>query len=429
MEVTVMIRNEEILELESIGCFQFFWREANTDKNSPGYGLIRDRVPSGGEIASIASVGYGLTALVIGVERGWVKYEQACERALGTLDTLWNNVEHVNGFYYHFIDMNTGRRYKNSEVSNVDTAIAICGAITAGEYFGGQVKERSQQIYERINWEWFRDPARNQFYMGYSPEQGFAGYWDFYAEQMMMYFLGAASPTYPVNSDIFYGFIRHEASYGNGQAFVNSWFGSIFTYQFSHAWFNLKGKVDKGGIDWWQNSVIATIASRQYCIDESKKFKTFGENSWGLTACDGPYGYSGRYGAPPSGSKAMGKFNMMHNNDGTVTPCGAAGSIVFTPVEAIDALSYYYKNFPELWGKYGFKDAYNLDVSPAWFAEDYIGIDKGITLLMIENYRTGIIWDVFMKNKYVQLGMEKCGLIDGGYDTNKEEVAASISCG
>jgi hypothetical protein len=426
MEVTVMIRHEELLELESRACFEFFWKEVNTDKNSPGFGLIRDRVPSDGTMASIAAVGFGLTAIVVGVERGWIEYRQGYERTLGTLNTLWNNVEHVNGFYYHFIDINTGRRYRNCEVSNVDTAIAICGALTAAEYFGGEVKERAQQIYERVNWEWFRDPARNQFYMGYSPEKGFEGYWDFYAEQMMMYFLGAASPTYPVNSDMFYSFIRHEATYNNDLSFINSWYGSIFTYQFSHAWFDFKGLVDKDGVDWWQNSVKASIASRQYCIDESKKYKTFGENSWGLTACDGPYGYSGRYGAPPSGSKLMGKYNTHHRNDGTIPTCGAAGSIVFTPVEAINALSYYYENFPQLWGKYGFKDAYNLDVSPAWFAEDYIGIDKGITLLMIENYRTNLVWDIFMKNKYVQLGIERCGLVEDSYVAAKEQVAASV---
>lgn len=421
-----MIRHEELLKLESRACFEFFWNEVNTDINSPGFGLISDRVPTDGTMASIASVGFGLTAIVIGVERGWIQFEQGYVRTLGTLNTLWNNVENVNGFYYHFIDMNTGRRWGNCEVSNVDTAIAICGALTAAEYFGGEVKEKAQQIYERVNWEWFRDPVRNQFYMGYSPEKGFEGYWDFYAEQMMMYFLGAASPTYPVNSDMFYSFIRHESSYNNGLPFINSWYGSIFTYQFTHAWFDFKGLVDKDGVDWWQNSVKASIASRQYCIDESKRYKTFGENSWGLTACDGPFGYSGRYGAPPSGSKFMGRYNTHHRNDGTIPPCGAAGSIVFTPVEAINSLCYYYENFPQLWGKYGFKDAYNLDVSPVWFAEDYIGIDKGITLLMIENYGTNLVWDIFMKNKYVQLGIERCGLVEESNVAAKEQVAASV---
>lgn len=421
-----MLKEQKILELESLGCFEFFWEEANTDKNSPGYGLIRDRVPGGSEIASIASVGFGLTAIVIGVERGWITKKQGFERALGTLNTLYNNVQHVNGFFYHFVSMKTGKRYERSEVSNIDTAIAVCGAITVGEYFGAEVKERAGQIYERINWQWFRDPVRNLFYMGYSDEEGHGGYWDFYAEQMMMYFLGAASPTYPVNPNMFYSFIRHRASYKNGPAFINSWIGSIFTYQFSHAWFDFRGSIDKAGDDWWENSVIATKSSRQYCIDECGRFETYGENSWGPTACDGPFGYSGRYGAPPSGSREMGSFNGEHNNDGTIAPCGAAGSIVFTPEEAVDALNYYHEKLPQLWGKYGFKDAYNLEVSPAWFGEDYIGIDKGITLLMIENYRTGLVWDIFMRNDYAQTGMKKSGVIKVYMDTAEEEVAANI---
>ncbi|NLH38412.1 MAG: hypothetical protein GX468_09860, partial [Thermotogaceae bacterium] len=166
-----------------------------------------------------------------------------------------------------------------------------------------------------------------------------------------------------------------------------------------------RNMVDKSGVDWWENSVIAITSNRKYCIDNKGKFKTFGENSWGLTACDGPKGYEGRYGTPPSGYN-----NDQHYVDGTVPPAGAAGSIVFLPDESIAALEYYYKNYPQLWGKYGFKDAYNIDVKPAWYAQDVIGIDKGITLLMIENYRNEFVWKYFMKNAYVQSGIEKVGL-------------------
>ncbi|WP_062236063.1 glucoamylase family protein [Fictibacillus sp. FJAT-27399] len=400
------LTNEQLLELESKHSFLFFWNETNTDCGSPGFGLIRDRAPGDPDMCSVASVGYGLTALVIGAEREWISRDAAYERADGTLNTLLLNAEEVNGFFYHFLSMETGKRARKSEVSIIDTAIALCGAMTAGEYFGGKIKEKTQQLYERVNWEWYRNPETNQFYMGYTPERGHWGAWDLYAEQFMMYFLAAASPTHPVNPEMFYDFHRQVSSYGDGPLFIYTWLGSLFTFQFSHAWFDLQNKTDQDGIDWWENSVKATLAHRQYCIDESKTFKTYGPNSWGLTACDGPAGYSGRYGAPPSGRDGA---NDLHHPDGTVPPAGAIGSIVFTPQESMEAMQHYYNNVPELWGEYGFIDAYNLDVTPAWFGTNVIGIDKGISLLMIENYRSGLVWKWFMKNEYAQKGLQLTG--------------------
>lgn len=411
----------DILELESKGCFDFFWKETNTDKNSPGFGLIRDRAPGNPSMASIASVGYGLTGLAIGVERKWVTYEEAYERALGTMKTFLYNAEHINGFYYHFLDIETAKRYRGCEVSVIDTAILICGVLAAGEYFGGEVYELAEKIYLRVDWDWYVDHSRNLYYMGHHPENGHFGEWDFYAEQFMMYFLGAASPTHPINPELFYIFKRHVNSYGDYKEFTHTRSGSLFTYQFSHAWYDLRSTLDRNGYDWWENSVLASKTNRQFCIDNSDKFKTFGPNAWGLTACDGPKGYCGGYGTPPCQDN-----NTGYMADGTIPPCGPAGSIVFTPEEVIDSLNYFYKNFPKLWGQYGFKDAYNLDVTPEWYAEDYIGIDKGITLLMIENYRTGLVWDIFMRNKYTKLGMEKCEIHKIASEETKEQVAANI---
>lgn len=390
--------NNKVLNLESRKCFDFFWKEANGDKNSKGYGLIRDRAPGNPNIASIASVGYGLSALTVGAERKWVDYDAAKERAIGTLNTLLNNVPNEKGFFYHFLNMDTAQREWDSEASIIDTSIALCGAIDAGEYFGGEVKEKAEELYKRVDWNWYRNPSTNQFYMGYTPEKGFFGAWDMAAEQFMMYFLAAGSPTHPVDGNMFYGFNRTQTSYGYYPAFIQSPAGSIFTYQYSFAWFDFRNKVDKDGVNWWTNSVLASKASKQYCIDNKKTFKTFGENSWGLTACDGPAGYNGGYGINSNG------------NDGTIAPSGAAGSIVFTPKDSIAALENYYNNYKGLWGEYGFADGYNLDVSPAWYDKDVIGIDKGITLLMIENYQDNLIWKYFMKNKYVIDGMKKSGL-------------------
>ncbi|PAK56009.1 hypothetical protein CHH75_01010 [Paenibacillus sp. 7541] len=389
---------EAILDLELKGCFDFFWKEANTDKNSPGYGLIRDNTaPANKNMASIASVGFGLSTIIIGIERGWISKEEGYERTRGTLHTFLHHVEHSEGFFFHFLDMNTAKKYEASYdcASIIDTSIFLNGAITSAEYFGGEVKELFEQIYARVDWQKYYDESRNVFYMGYTPEKGGFGQWDMYAEQLMQYILGVASPSYPVPVKIYKGFARDLVQYGEYE-FYHSPGGSLFTHQFSHAWFNFKDIVDEDGINWFDNSVKATLAARQYCIDNPQGFRTFGEHSWGLTACEGPNGYRG-YGAAPFHPNCDALIN-----DGTVAPTAASGSIVFAPDEVIDAMNYFYKEVPQLWSEYGFLDAYNLDVTPPWVADRVIGIDKGITALMIENYKTGLIWDLYMSNEHVK---------------------------
>ncbi|NIK77130.1 hypothetical protein FHS15_002255 [Paenibacillus castaneae] len=395
---------EALLDKESRASFDFFWNETNTEAGSKGYGLIADRAPGNPTLSSVASTGFGLSALVIGVEHGWVKKQEAEERALGTMNTLLQHAAKEHGFLYHFLNMEDGSRAPGSELSVIDTAIAINGAITAGEFFGGEVKEQAKALAEQVEWPWFVDPANNQFYMGYSPENGFAGHWDFYAEQLMMYILASGSPTHPVPGELFYAFTRDSKAYGQGQPFIHSWFGSIFTYQFSHGWFDFRGLNDREGVNWWENSVIASEASKQYAIDMAGTYKTYGPNAWGMTASDGPDGYNGLYGSPPTGFD-----DAAHVTDGTLAPAAALGSIVFTPKASLAVLKHF-DGKPELWGKYGLTDAYNEAVTPAWVSPDVIGIDKGITLLMIENYRSGLIWDLYMKNDYVKAGAQAIGL-------------------
>ena len=384
--------------------YDFFIKEINIKKGSIGYGLIRDKTILAPNISSIASVGYGLAALIIGVEHEWISYKKAYNRANKTLNTFLNHVEGKNGFYYHFVNMETAKREWNCEVSIIDTAIFICGAITAGEYFGGEVKEKAEILYKRMNWEWYRNKETNRFYMGYKPENGFWGHWDMYAEQLMLYVLGVASPTFPVGKSTYYDFERRKANYKDIKNIIYTYCGTLFTYQFSHAWINFKNLKDFNGTDWFENSVKATKANMQYCIDNKDKYKTYGENSWGLTSCLSPEGYC-CFGAEPC------EANLELENDGTITPCGAIGSIVFTPKESIKVMEYYYNSFPKLWGKYGFKDGFNLEGIKPWFAKEYIGIDKGIEILMIENYLNDTIWKYFMKNIYVQKGLEEIGLV------------------
>ena len=385
-------------EMETQRSFAFFWEQVNLNEDSKGYGLIGDRYPSSGA-ASIASVGFGMAALPIGVENGWITREEGLERAEKTLASM-KGLETVHGFYYHFYTQRTGNPTKGSEVSCIDTALFVAGALVAGEYFGGNVETLANEIYALVEWDWYVNPNTNQFYMGYNAEKGiFSGAWDYYGEQLIMYFLGAGSPTHPISKKVYDGFTRSKVTYG-GYPVIHSWFGSIFTYQFSHAFVDFRGIEDAKGINWFDNSINATLAAYAYAQDLSKDYKTL-KNGWGMTACDGPDGYSGLYGSAPSGSGST-----AHRVDGTVPPCGAIGSICFTPTLVMDTMDYYYNALDgALVGKYGFYDAYNLE-DGRWIAKDVIGIDKGICLLMIENYRSGLVWDLFMGCDFMATAMQ-----------------------
>lgn len=381
-----------ILEYETKGCFDYFWNEVSLSEKA--YGLIKDStLDSHKNVSSISSTGFGICAIVIGVSRGYVSYESAYERVLKTLKNVYENASNTEGFFNHFLDMNNSKTVWNSEVSIIDTAIFIMGAMVASEYFNKEISEYFEKLYRRINWEFFRDKSSNRFYMGYdSVQQKHFGQWDSYAEQLMTYFLGVASPTYKINKEMFYDFERHKVSYKNN-SFIYSPFGSLFTYQFSHGFLDFKGKVDRENTDFFNNSKIATYLNREHCINNSKKYKTYSSKSWGISPCETPKGYIGSLGTKPS----LG----LNTEDGTIALYGFIASIVFTPHESIESMNYVYENFKhKLWGKYGFKDSYNLDEN--WFCDYEIGIDKGISMLMIENYRTGLIWDLVMKNNYIK---------------------------
>ncbi len=395
-EATVVIT--DVIEYEMRGSFDFFWEQANTEAGSPGFGLIRDRYPGSEGIASIASVGFGLTAYAIGVEKGYVSREAALARVEGTLETLLA-MDRVEGFYYHFVDQRTGKRAWNSEVSSIDTAILLMGVLTAGEYFGGTPARQAQALYEAVNWPWFVDADRQMFYMAYRPEKGFEGHWDFYAEQLMLYVLAAGSPTHPVDAGPYYAFTRHTARFGEGEPFIHSWFGSLFTYQYSHAWLDFRGTVDREGVDWFANSVTASLAQVDFATRMERKYQTLGPDAWGLSASDGPEGYDGRYGAPPSGYD-----NRQHRVDDTIPPSAAIGSILFVPEAAERALRHYY-TLERLQSRYGLLDAYNLSVD--WYATDVIGIDKGITLLMLANHQGELVYQITRRNPWLTTGLER----------------------
>lgn len=399
---TVAATLPEVIAFEMKGAFDFFWQQSNSDPTSPGYGLVRDRYPGSPGIASIASVGFALSAYPVGVEKGYVSFDEAYERSNRTLQTLLG-LERTEGFFYHFLDMQTGQRAWQSEVSSIDTAILMMGVLTAGQYFGSEVQQKADQLYREVNWPWFVDETRSMFYMAYRPEKGFEGHWDFYAEQLMLYVLAAGSPTFPSDDSLYYGFTRHIGQYGDGEPFIHSWFGSLFTYQFSHAWLDFRNLQDREGVNWFENSVRAARAQYQFALDNDPTYQTLGPLAWGLSACDGPDGYNGLYGAPPSGFD-----NQSHVVDDTVPPYAAIASLIFLPEESAQAMLNYY-SLENLKSAYGFVDAFNL--SEDWYASDVIGIDKGVSLLMLANNEADTVYNLTMQNPYLSEGLARLQIL------------------
>jgi hypothetical protein len=390
----------DVMAYELKGSFDFFWEQANTTLGGPGYGLMRDRYPGNPKIASMASLGFGLTAYLVGIQKGYITADEAYERVNGTLDTLLKQ-DRTEGFFYHFVDIDTGERAWGSEVSTIDTSILLMGVLSVGEYFGGEIGAKAKQLYDDVNWPWFIDESRNMFYMAYRPEKGkgFEGHWDVYAEQLMLYVLAAGSDTHPIDAGPYYGFTRLNGQFGDGEPFIHSWFGSIFTYQYSHAWIDFRGYADREGVNWFDNSVDASQAQVDFATAMDDEYLTLGPAAWGLTASDGPGGYNGLYGAPPSGID-----NKAHFIDDTLAPAGAIGSIIFVPEAAQAALLNYFA-IDALKGRYGFVDAYNL--TEDWFDTDVIGIDKGVSLLMLANYENDAVYAIMMKNPQILNGLSR----------------------
>jgi hypothetical protein len=387
--------------------FNYFYNCIGKDASSPAYGLVCDRL--GATFASTAATGFGLAALAIGAANGYVRKEEASERALATLKSV-QGLENFHGFYYHFLELASGLNHDSSEVSSIDSAILIIGALMAGAAFGGEVETTAQALYARCDWNFFlaSHNGKKQFRMAYNPTDGtFAGYWDYYAEQLMLYVLGAGAPNESYRTDLtaYQGFTRARGSY-KGDDFVYSWFGSLFTYQYSHAFIDFRGLVDPYGVSWYQNSIDASKAAYDWCQDNKGTFSTFGEGAWGLTACDTRKGYSGYLGNPPRGWNSAEGGEEYTAIEGTVAPCGALGSMPFTPEYSLKALRHY-ETIDSLYGLYGLYDSYET-VHP-WTASSYIGIDKGVTLVMMDNYLNGTIWSLSKKIEALQNGLSRLG--------------------
>ena len=375
-------------------CFLYFWEQAHPDT-----GLIADRALAEGsnrfDIASIAATGYGLAAICVADERGWVEHDEAYQRVLTTLRYLRDELPNEHGFYYHFVNHKTGERVWECELSSIDTGLLLAGILTARQYYKGTEVERlSTEIYNRVDWPWMRGPGQT-LTMGWKPESGFLNAtWDGYSEHTIIYLMGIGSTTHPLPAEAWQIWKREPVITYDGMTFLAC--PPLFTHQFSHAFVDYRNKRDDFA-NYYRNSVLATQAHRQMCIKLAKRFPHYSEDLWGITASDYAGGYTA-WGGPPATS----------NIDGTVVPCAAAGSIPFMPEECIRTLKHMKEAYGDrVWKHYGLVDAFNPQTG--YVARDVIGIDVGITLLMIENYRTGMVWDLFMQNPEIQQAMKLAG--------------------
>lgn len=378
-------------EVEARGC-DFFFNEA-----SPRTGLVRDRAPAVGRslsrVSSIAATGFGLSALCIAARRNYLQAGVCEQRVEKTLAFLLEDCPHEHGFLYHFIDIESGQRMFGSELSSIDTALLLCGVLLCRQYFAGnsRIAALATTFYRRIDWEWMLNGG-DTLSMGWLPDQGFLKHrWDIYSELMTMYLMAIGSPTHPVSPKTWDALQRPLINFG-GIEYISG-LAPLFIHQYAHAWCDFRDQRDRHA-NYFTNSIAATRANQIFCI-ALKSYPWIDQDMWGITASDSREGYR-VWGGPPS----MGPI------DGTIVPCAAAGSLPFLPAECSHVLlSIRQKMGPRVWTRYGFVDAFLPRAN--WFAEDILGIDQGISVLMAENLRTGFVWEQFMKNREIGHAMRE----------------------
>ena len=421
--------------------FQWFWDTANAQN-----GLVPDRWPTP-SFSSISAVGFGLTAYGIGAQRGYVTREQAADRVLTTLRAFRNfptgpqasGVAGHHGFFYHFLDMRTGARYKDVELSTIDTTWLLSGALFCQSYFDrdnateAAIRDAAEQLYRNAEWDWFQ-PRAPAISMGWTPEHGQHTYdWRGYDEAMMVIILALGSPTHPVDPSA-WGEYTKTYRWGDFYGQQHVLFAPLFGHQYTHMFIDFRGIQDdymRGrGIDYFENSKRATIGQRSYAIENPHEFRDYGPNVWGLTACDGP-GVVTVDGHEYRDYTARGATAGDVRDDGTIAPTAAASSIAFTPEISIAAIEEMKRRYGSaVYREYGFVDAFNptlrsgtygsgtIDPVAGWVDRDYLGIDQGPIVVMIENYRTGLVWETMKKNPHVVRGLERAGFT-GGWLQNK----------
>lgn len=425
--------------------FEWFW-----DLSDPHTRLTPDRWPTR-SFASVGAVGFGLTAYPVGAERGWVTREAAAARTLETMRFLWTapqdsavrGVTGYRGFFYHFLDPATGLRFEDVELSTIDTALMLAGALFCQSYFDrsnareDSIRTVAESLYVRADWRWaqVRPPAVG---MGWKPGEGHLGWdWRGFNEAMILNILALGSPTHAVGPETWQAWTK-DYRWGtfHGQEHVG--FAPLFGHQYSHVWIDFRGIRDEymrgKGIDYFENSRRATLAQRAYAIENPSGFAGYGERLWGLTACDGPLNATVEIGGRPRAFDtytARGASFTNVKDDGTIAPTAAVGSIAFAPEVVVPTLMAMREDYGDrLFGRYGFLDALNptlrvatkvqhglVDSTLGWFDTDYLGIDQGPILAMIENYRSGLVWRTMRRNPHIVRGLKRAGFTGGWLDS------------
>jgi hypothetical protein len=395
--------DDAFLEDLSRRSFMFFWEQAD-----PQTGIVRDRSKTDGtpanerarDIGSIAAVGFGLTGMCIAAERSWLPRDQILERTRATLRFFAERTPQEHGWFFHFINLRTGAREWQSELSSIDTTLLLGGVLTVRRCFenDAEIVRLADGIYRRVDFQWMLagDPALLSH--GWKPESGFLkSRWDHYCELMLLYVLAIGSPTHAIPPASWRAWSRPMMKFQD-YTYVSAP-DPLFVHQYSHAWVDFRGRRERdGGIDWFENSVTATRAHKAFCLSLSSEFPGYTENVWGITASDSQKGYVA-WGGPPR-HKAI---------DGSVVPAGAAGSLMFTPDIAVPAVREMHRRFGDrIYGRYGFADAFHP--TSGWVNPDVIGIDLGITLLSAENLRSGRVWSWFMKNPEITTALDRAGV-------------------
>jgi hypothetical protein len=426
--------------------FRFFWETVNRSN-----GLVPDRWPDP-PFCSIAAVGFALTAYPIGVERGWCSRADARDLTLTTLRFFWNapqgpgetGVSGYKGFFYHFLDMSTGLRFKQVELSSVDTTILLMGVLFAGQYFDREdpaereIRRLASAIYARADWNFFRHDGRDAISMGWHPEKGLIERnWEGYNEAMFVYVLALGAPLHSVPPGGWEQWTKPYARFWRGEGPTRHIaFAPLFGHQYSHIWIDFRAIYDApmraAGFDYFENSRRATYANRAYCGANPMRWDGYSDRIWGLTACDGP----GNFTLPFKGEQrtfygyaARGPLGQPDGrDDGTLAPTAALGSLPFAPEIVIPSAEAMLKEHgSRVYGQYGFVDSFNpsfrytdlkiesgsVDPQHGWVARDYLGIDQGPILLQAANYRDDFVWRIMRRVPAIRIGLKRAGFTGG----------------
>ena len=411
--------DDALLEEISHASFRYF-----VDLANPATGLVPDKT-SAPFLCSIAAQGYAFAAWMIGADRGWMLREQAEDLCNRSLQKLLDTSSHHLGIVAHYLDTRTGEvtnePYEKA-ASTIDSALMVAGAIAAGEYFGGDIRQKANELFARMDWKAWSDPARNgRVPMAWTPTNpaDFAGpgsysgaTWDWYTDEaLLVSLLGICAPDPakrlgPVLAMV--NWARPVGSYGP-HTYIYSFPGTLFTYTFAQTYFDFRVLGgDLLNVNWWNNTREAVRANRDWCRANAATWPTFGQDRWGITACFSPTGYSvpGHQPRGAEGDDAAG---------GTLAPYGAGMAVLWEPADSIAALRHMRGLtvggqpvfVPVSEGGFGFRDAFNIGAN--WVANDNLGIAHGPMLLSIENYRSGLVFSSFLRNPAIRAGLVSTG--------------------